>query len=215
MKEKIRAMDKAQNFISYVYKDTLRAMIHLMGDFYYIDSENKTIRVKSMHANQERAIAKIRQTANIILPIITVSQTTSDNNEDRQKYSSNLIHETQWDDEKQRAVRILSFNSRPIDILYKVNIWSKYREDMDHILEQLRLMFNPSIEIETPLSNLAKGILMKENDISEIETGDGSDRLVRKEIEIKVETYIPSPRYKITSTGEIDSMNAEVDLFKN
>ena len=186
-----------------------------MGNFHYIDSENKVIRIKSMHANQERAIAKIKQTANVILPIITVSQTVSENNARRQKYSSNLIHETLWDDDKQRAIRVLSFNSRPVDITYKVNIWTKYREDIDHILEQIRLLFNPSVEIETPLSNLAKGILMKENDMSDVDLGDGSDRLVRKEVVVTVETYVPSPKYLITSTGEISSMNAEVDLFKN
>ena len=214
VKGKLLEMNRKQNNISFIYKETLRAMIYIMGNFYYLDSENRVVKVKAMHANPERAVAKIRELTNMILPIITVSQTTTDNNKDRQKYSSHLIHDQYWDEDKQRAVRILSFCDRAVDINYKINIWAKYREDMDQILEQIRLMFNPTTEIPTMHSTQTKGLLVSESDISDVAPADGTDRLVRKEIVIKVETYIPSPRYLITSTGEIEKFNTEAALYK-
>ena len=215
MRTKIIDMSRSQNYISHVYKDSLRAMIHLMGEFSYINSENGMVRIKCMHANPERAVAKIKQLSNVVLPIITVSQTTTDNSPTRQRYSQNLLRETYWDDDKQKAIRVLSFMPKPIDILYQINVWTKYREDMDQILEQIRLMFNPAKEIVTPLSEVAKGFLDKEENISEVDVGDGSDRVIRKQLIVKLETYVPSPKYRITSTGEIISINTEIEIYKN
>jgi len=215
MRTKILEMNRSQNYISHIYKDTLRAIIHLMGEFSYLNSENGVVRIKSMHANPERAVAKIKQLSNVILPIITVSQTITDNDPNRQRYSSNLISESYWDDNKQKAIRVLSFVPRPLNILYQINVWTKYKEDMDQILEQIRLLFNPAMEIVTPLIDTTKGFLQEERNISEVAVGDGSDRVVRKELIVKVETYVPSPKYRITSTGEIISLNTEVEIYKN
>jgi hypothetical protein len=43
-----------------------------LGNLAYIDSELNVVRVKCVHANPERTIAKLKQENNIILPIISI-----------------------------------------------------------------------------------------------------------------------------------------------
>ena len=168
-----------------------------------------------MHGNPERMVAKLKQEDNIILPVITVTQTTSDNSDKRRRYTPLLVNERYWDTDKERAFRLLSFVPRPIDINYNINFWCKYRADVDQLLEQARLNFNPEAEINTPFSTMTKAYIVGEEDNSETAVGDTADRVVKKSLNITVETYIPSPKFLITSTGKIETFNALAGLYKN
>ena len=126
---KIALMTKQHHNIQKVYKDTLRAVLFLTGNLQYVDREGKIMSIKSHHANPERAIAKIKEKGNIILPVISVAQTNSQNADDRQRYAPLLVHEKYWDADKQRAIRLLSMAPRPIDVFYEISIWTKYVED--------------------------------------------------------------------------------------
>jgi len=214
MRSKITDMERSQSFISEIYRETLKTIIHIMGGFNYINSKNEIISISSFHANPERAIAKIREKTNIILPVITVAQATTINDDDRRRYATTLVSEAQWNDKKQRAERTLGLVDRPITIQYQVHIWAKYNSDMDQIAEQLRLLFNPSVEVPTKFSTLAKANLETEEDTSRMDVGDSADRVLTKLFNIEVETYVPSPKYLITSTGKIESFNADVELYK-
>jgi len=213
-RKRLHAMTKSQNEISLVYKELLRSMISSFNDVEYIDSENKLTQIKSFHANPERAIAKLMQEDNIILPVITVSQTISDNDDKRRRYESVLVHEKYWDQEKHRAFRVLSFAPRPVNIRYQVNIWTKYMADMDQILEQIRLKFNPEMELHTPFSNLVKGYIDSEDDTGSVTAGDKEARVLKKAINITVRTYIPNPKFLITSTGKIEKFINDISFIK-
>ena len=168
-----------------------------------------------MHGNPERIVAKLKQEDNIILPIITVTQTTSDNDDKRRRYMPLLINERWWDTKKARAFRLLSFVPRPININYNINFWCKYRADIDQLLEQARLNFNPEADVNTPFSTRTKAYIVGEEDNSEASVGDTSDRVVKKTLTITVETYVPSPKFLITSTGKIETFNVLAGLYKN
>lgn len=205
----IYKMTRAKDNVSFIYRESLRAMISEFSDIGYISSEEKWTDVKCIHANAERAIAKLKQENNIILPILSIGQTTSDNDTDRQRTESLLVNEKYWDKEKNRATRILSLAPRAVNVKYQLNLWSKYMSDMDQMLEQVRLKFNPEMQVPTEFSTLAKAYLESEDDVGEITVADKADRVLKKTLNIVLRTYIPSPKFLYTSTGEITEFKIE------
>ena len=200
--------------ITNVYEDTLRALRHVFGGLVYKDSENKVIKISNIHANPERAIAKILQQENTILPITSISQEVTEGDDMRQRYGPLLVSEKYWDKSADRAIRVLSFPPRPININYSLNVWSKYVTDIDQISEQIRLLFNPDLQLNTKDNTRVKAFLIEESNESNFGAGDGSDRLVRRLYSISVETYVNSPKYLYTSTGKIEEFVFDVDIHK-
>jgi len=210
VRKKIFTMTRSQNNISFVYKNLLRAMIASFNDVGYISSEDKFLYVKCIHANAERAVAKLKQDNNIILPIISIAQTISDNDDTRRRSESILVHEKFWDVEKNRAIRVLSLAPRAVNIHYQVNIWTKYMADMDQILEQIRIKFNPEMEVPTQQGTLTKGLIESEEDVGQITVADKEDRVLKKTINITVRTYVPNPKFLVTSTGKIEKFKINI-----
>ncbi len=198
-----------QQTVGYVYRDTLRFLLDYFKGFSYVNAEDKIIPINCIHANQERAIAKIKEDQNLILPMMSISQTRTDNAEERRRYDSILVNETIWVDKERRAKRVLSFPPRPIDITYTLNLWTEYMNDMDQLYEQILFHFNPSIEVRTQHSQLTKATLLSESNLSQMTVPDREDRILRKSFEIIVEGYIPSPKFLVTSTGKIERINVE------
>lgn len=210
IRKKLYKMTQAKTNISFVYRESLRSMIASFNDIGHFNSEDKFINIKCIHGNAERAIAKLKQENSIILPMLSIAQTTSNNDDERRRYESILVHEKYWDEEKHRAVRILSFAPRPVNVSYQLNIWCKYMADMDQILEQVRLKFNPEMDVPTLYSTLAKAFIESEEDAGSATANDKDDRVIKKTINITLRTYIPSPKFLVTSTGEIEEFNIEV-----
>jgi len=195
-----------------VYKETLRSMIREFAQFGYINGDGVFTEVKCFHANPERTIAKLYQENNIILPVITVGQTKIEDDATRRRYKPLIVASTTYDEKTKRAERVVNFVDRPVNITYVVNLWAKYMEDLDQLAEQVRLKFNPSLPFTTPFSTETKAFLADESNNSDIATADREDRLLRKAFTVSVETYLPSPKFKYTSTGEIEELNVEMDL---
>jgi len=209
IRKEIYRLTQAQNTISHVYKDSLRGMIASFNDVGYINSEEKFVGIQCIHANAERAVAKLKQENNIILPILSISQTTSDNDDERRRNESVLINEKWWDADKERAYRVLSLAPRPVNVNYQLNIWCKYMADMDQILEQVRLKFNPEMQVPTKFSTLAKSFIFSEDDVTPVTASDKEDRVLKKSLSLILRTYIPSPKFLITSTGKITQFKVE------
>lgn len=191
-------------FSQKVFKDTLRFLISTFGKIHYVDRNNNSIEVKCFHANQERAIARTVLGDNITLPVITVSEKNTENSKERARYGPMLVHEKYWHKIQQRAVRTLSLVPTPVNINYSINIWTKYKEDMDQIREYILTIFNPDLEIETEHSGKIKSFIVSESDVEQAEAPDRDDRILKKNFSISVETYIPSPKFLYTSTGKIE-----------
>ena len=194
--------------IDNVYKESLRSMLHIFGNIYYIDGNNNRIKVNCSHGNPERIAGKLKADNTLILPMITIveTQTTSDSN--RMRYQ-NIVSEKVWDSEKRRAKRVLSLPPRPINITYDINVWCKYKADMDMIRASIFSLFSPDINIETKYSVHNKVFINSEREVGSVTAQDSSDRILQKTISVSLETYIPSPKFLFTNTGEINEFNFE------
>ena len=200
------------NNISQIYKETLNAMLYSFSDLVYVNDENSLVKIPCWHGSSERVVAKMKQEANIILPVLSIYKSNNSSDVDRRRSSSLIVYDTYWDKEKQRAVRIASISPTPVNISYKLNVWTKYQEDMDHITEQIHRKFNPDLEIKTKYNTTSKAFMIEESASSEPALPEGQDRVIRKTFTIEVESYIPNPKYLITNTGKIEEYNAEIHI---
>ena len=185
-----------------VYRESLRSMLYSFGNLYYIDGNGNRIKVKSTHGNQERIVGKLKADNTLILPMITIAETKTAPDLDRARYQ-NIIIEKAWDPNKLRATRVLSLPPRPVNISYEINIWAKYKSDMDMLRSNIFSMFNPAVDIVTKYSSYNKAFITNEREIGSMEAGDSGDRVLQKTFEVSLETYIPTPKFQVTNTGEI------------
>ena len=188
--------------IDNVYKESLRSMLHIFGDVYYLDGNGNRVKVNCSHGNPERVAGRLKADNTLILPMLTIVETQTDSDPERMRYQ-NLINESGWDPEKRRAIRLLSLPPRPINITYEVNIWAKYKADMDMIRSNIFSLFSPDINIETQYSVHNKAFINSEREVGSATATDTGDRILQKAISITLETYIPSPKFFFTNTGEI------------
>ena len=203
----------AQQLIAETYKETLRFMLGTFGSLKTITPENEIMPVPCINATAERAVAKLYQENNIILPIITVAQNNSIDDPARRRIKDIVLNESYWDEVRKRAFRVVSLAPRALNITYDINLWTKYNEDMDQLVEQIRLSFSPNISIITKYTNSTAAFIVDESNDSVVVVGDREDRGLRRKFEIQVEGYIPYPKYLITSTGEITEFKSEFELI--
>jgi hypothetical protein len=160
------------------------------------------VKVNCSHGNPERIAGRIKADNTLILPMLTIVETQTESDQQRMRYQ-NIISETEWDPEKRRATRILSLPPRPVNITYEVNIWCKYKADMDMLRSSIFSLFSPDINIETQYSVHNKAFINSEREVGNVTAGDTGDRILQKTISVTLETYIPSPKFFFTNTGEI------------
>jgi hypothetical protein len=211
IRKELVKMTKPSANISNTYRETLRTMIASFNDVGYINAEDQFKNILCIHANAERAVAKLKQDNNIILPILSIAQTTTDNDVKRRRYDSLLVNEKWWDNDKNRAFRVVSLAPRAVKIKYQLNIWTKYNADMDQILEQIRIKFNPDMEVPTSQGTITKAYIESEESTGEQKAGDKEDRVLQKMLNITVETYIPNPKFLITSTGRLEKVKIQAN----
>ena len=194
------------------YREYTKFLIEKMKTVGHVDSEGKSIKSTVFFANPERAIAKLKEDRTLTLPLITVSIDDIDEDLDRRKTSSNIEITTIWDKEDRRAKRIISKAAKPINISFTINVWAKYVEDVNQLVENIMLMFNPSLDFKTKYSTNTKAFIEQITDNSVMTAADKEDRVIRKMIVITAEAYLPSPKYLITSTGEIESLGLDFEF---
>ncbi len=206
--------ERKESLISLVYRQTLRSLLNSFGGYNILDGEGQLIPVKCVFGNPERSVAElVAKKDNIILPIISVINETTENSDDRRKFQSLLDIQTVWNDAKQRAERVVSLVPVPINIIYSVGVWGEYGTDIDQIIEQIRTDFNPHLTVITDINDRTRAFITDESDTSLKEVADREDRVLKKQLEITVETYIPGPKYLLTNTGKIEAFNVELETF--
>jgi len=212
-KELIGKKINAQKLIAGSYKEVLRFMLSCFGGIKVIDPENNVISVKCINSSPERTVAKLYQENNVVLPLITVFQSFSDEDTNRRRPRHMVYEEKYWDSEKRRALRVVSYPPQAINITYELNVWCKYAEDMDQVCEQIRLLFAPHLRVLTKYTNSTSCFLESESNDSSVVVSDREDRLIRRKFTIRVEGYIPYPKFLVTSTGEITEFNADFEVI--
>jgi len=197
--------------IDNVYKESLRSMLHIFGNIYYIDGNTNRVKIKCSHGNPERIAGRLKADNTLILPMLTIVEAGTDSDATRMRYQ-NIVSETHFDKDKLRATRVLSLPPRPINITYDINIWCKYKADMDMIRASIFSLFSPDLNIETQYSVHNKAFIDSERDVGSVVASDTGDRILQKTISVTLETYIPSPKFTFTNTGEINEFNFNTTL---
>lgn len=206
-------MEKKSTVPINAYKEIVRYLLNQFNDLVYVDHELKHVEVKCRYGNPERTIAKLNGEDNIVLPLLTISQNSTIEANERRKNAAILMQNSYWDEEKQRALRVVSFCDRPVTILYNINIWAKYMEDLDQLAQKIRLYFNPALTLNTKFSKDSQVFLDSETNNYSFALADREDRILRKSFTVSVQTYVRSPRYLITSTGELETLNLDVEVY--
>lgn len=212
IREEILEKSINNTLITEIYRDLLKNLIAKFSGLVYRDEQENLKKVPCWHGSSERVISKLKQESSIVLPIVSIYRTTDVLADKRRRNESQIIFDTYFDKVKNRAVRVASIAPAPVDVNYRVNIWTKYQEDMDQLSEQLRRYFNPDILIQTKHNTQTVGFLKEESSNIDVALPDGQDRIIRRSFEIVVESYIPNPKFVITSTGKIETFNAEIYL---
>jgi len=194
-----------------VNKQILQSFINVL-DFNYLSEDNKVIKVKTIYGAPERAIAEIFQENAIILPLISVYQIESIESQERRHFAPVVKSQKWWNHKTQRAERVISLAPKAMDFIFQISLWGKYIEDINEISPQIRKLFNPSLNLETDLHDHTQVFLTEEEDSYTYDTGDGEDRTLVKTFTVNVETYIPYPIYKITSTGKIEEVVFDLEI---
>ena len=194
------------------YKEIVRFLLNEFDGLPYLNHELEIIKVKCRYGNPERTIAKLKEEDNMILPLLTVSQDSILEDDARRRFYPVIMNNTYFNEDTQRAERIVSLCDRPVTIRYNINIWAKYMEDMDQLSQQVRLRFNPSIQLRTKFSTDSKVFLSAETNNYAFSLADREDRIIRKTFVSTVETYVRSPKFRVTSTGEIEEINIEAGI---
>jgi len=211
-KQFIREATDSATLSPFVYKEVIRSLIASFGTLHYLDGDNQLINITAVHSAPERAVAKKFQENNMILPILTVHQLGARSDENKRRYENVLIQTSNWNESIQRAERVISHADVPVSITYSVNLWTKYMEDMDQLSQNIRVRFNPSMTLVTPFTDNLKVFLKDESNNSTLVEGDREDRLIRKSFSVEAEFYIPSPKFKVTSTGRIEKIVSNIWL---
>jgi len=197
------------------YREYTKFILEKMKTVDIVDSEGKSADPTVFFANPERAIAKIKEDRNLTLPVITVSIDDIDEDVDRRRTASNIEITTIWDAKERRSKRVISKASKPINISFTINVWAKYIEDLNQIIENIMLMFNPSLDFKTKYATNTKAFIEQVTDNSVASAGDREDRILRKMIVVTAEAYLPSPKYLITSTGEIETLGLDFEFVSD
>ena len=181
-------------------------MLHVFGNLYYIDGNGNRTKVKCSHGNPERVAGRLKADNTLVLPMVTIVETQTTSDQARMRYQ-NIVSETHWDSAQRRATRVLSLPPRPINITYDINIWCKYKADMDMLRSSIFSLFSPDLNIETQYSVHNKAFIQSEREVGSAIASDTGDRILQKTISVTLETYIPSPKFAFSNTGEIKDFN--------
>ena len=73
-------------------------------------------------------------------------------------------------------------------------------------------LFSPDMNVSTKFSAHNKAFISSERDIGSSVAQDTQDRVIKKSITISLETYIPSPKFEITNTGEVQGLTAIIEV---
>jgi hypothetical protein len=196
-----------------VLEETLRQMIHIFGNIWYLDPNNNKVKIHCSTSKMDRVTGKNTQENTLVLPYITVNEAGITYSDGRRRSANLLISESFWDAKEKRAKRVLSLPPIAVDINYEINIWSKFVEDLDTIRLSIFSLFNPDLTIRTKFSDLNRSFIESETDISDYQATDTADRTLKKTITIKVETYLPAPKFLYTNSGQLVSFNAQFEVF--
>jgi len=194
------------------YRATSKRLLSLFSDAQIIGEDNEIHPVSVWYANYERAIAKIFESRNLTLPCMTLAIADTEQDMDRRRPNFDVEFWTVHDEKRRRHIRVASLAPQAVNVSYQINLWSRYVEDMNQLLEYVLNKFHPFLRVETDFMTDACAFVTSISDNSQLDAPDEEDRVVRKIVTFTVETYLPSRKYQIQSNGDITSMNYDIQI---
>jgi len=192
---------------------TFTTRLKEMFSEYKVLKGDETVRsVDVIYANPERAVAKIRETKNTTLPMLSLQFEGIEPAIKRRRPLEALVDSKFWDPQKQRAIRYIAEAPFAADLYFGVNVWGRYVEDINQLTEQLLLSFRPNLPIHLREGEVYQAFLEKVDETSTTVAKDREDRILKRRVRFKVEAYIPSHVVTFTRTGEIRSLNYDAYL---
>jgi len=131
--------------------------------------------------------------------------------------SPTLVHQEKWN----RDTVLGLARGIPVDLGYTVTIWTLYWEDMNQILEQIAMKFNPLAYIRVQgVTNWESTVRIESvSNNLDIEVGDTNKRIFKFQIDLTAESYIPQPivrrkavlKTKVEFTDSVDIDDSEIE----
>ena len=166
--------------------------------------------VDVIYARPERAVARMKKSRNLKLPIISFDVNNIQPSESRNRPNFNVEYWTVKSVKTGRFSRVISLAPKAVDLEAKIHLWAKTNSDMYQMLEYIMEQFHPHMRISTDLNVYTHAFIESVSDLDQVDLGDREDRLLRKTINLRIEGYIPSPKYLLQSNGEIEQFNYQV-----
>jgi len=197
------------------YRKTSKRLLSLFSDAQIVGDDDKVFSVPVWYGNSERAVAKIFDDRNLIIPAITLSISDIDQDAERRRPNTNIELWTVKDSKTRRYTRVASLAPQAVNVSFQLNLWTKYVEDMNQLFEYVMNKFHPHLRVETDFNTDARGFITEVSDNSTVVAEDKKDRVIRKTVTFSVETYLPSRKYMIQSNGEIQETNISFTIDPN
>ena len=205
------------------------AMRDLFSNLVVIDERGVAHPVPIIWATQERAVAALVQenfrkdTSLVVdrvkLPMMSIYSSNFTFNQSRYTYHKAINYFRGADGkpgltQREKYDRDTVFGLArgiPVDIGYTLTLWTYFVEDMNQILEQILLKFSPVAYIR--VQGVQWETIVKLDAIAnniDIEPGNTANRVVKFQISMTAETYIPQPitRQKAVLRTRIDLANS-------
>lgn len=213
IRKDIKAYEDKHPYTRNFYRNYTKALMEKLN-VYIFNAQDERIKVPMMYANPERAIAKIYEDRNLTLPIISVAIGDIEENTSIRKPDVQLTTYKFFDVETQKAFRIIKQTSKAVALQFQITLWSKYTEDMNQMVEEVQMLFQPSLTLPTEDESENKAFLLDVLDMSSVQAADKQDRMLRKRVTLKVEAYIPGRQYLYSHTGRIKEVINQRLVYK-
>jgi hypothetical protein len=177
-----------------------------------LGADNKIAQVPCFYANYERAIAMLFKSRNLTLPLMTLAISDSAEDEERRRPDFDIEYWTVQNKETRRHTRVASLAPKAVKISYQLNLWARYVEDMNQLLEYTMQLFRPHLRVETDFMTNACAFITAVSDNSTLDVPDREDRVIRKTITFEVQTYMPTRQYQIQSNGDITDIKYDFKI---
>lgn len=192
------------------YREYTKSMIEEFANLQTINAQGeKNIIVKPFFSSPERAVAKLKADRNLRLPVVSIGISDLLPPSSNRKMGFNLTHYKMFDVEERVAYRVVQLAAKPVELVYHVNIFSKYVEDMNQLVEQVELKFHPFVNLKTKFGTTTQARIVDLMDKSSFQVGDQQDRVLHKTFTVQIDAHIPQRQYLYTSTGAIKEVNTD------
>ena len=212
IKKKIFELERDHFVTPSFFREYSKVLLNAFHDLRILDGEGKLREVPIWYGNAERAIAKIFEGRNLNLPAVTLTIQTIDEDTDRRRPDFNIEFRTVYDEERRLAQRFAWTAPKAVTLTYNVNLWSKYVEDMNQLVEYIQLKFRPHYRVQTKFNDYTPAFLGAISDNSAYEAPDTEERVLKKSASITLDTYVPSRQYLLAANGDIELFNFDVSI---